>query len=175
MLVTNEFRVSLAEAIAWCTRIPKPWNPKTSFRSSNLAYAELDIASRVELVNKVIEARRFFLNDRSIMPAQSLAGGRLLVTYPDINMRNGMEETESEGFVNYANVPGWDTWVTFIEESGTRKHYSFLLSWVPAEFLEIVDVATDMSPEESIDWIDRVDHPINQELEQCGLSYQPRG
>jgi len=174
MLVTDEIRVSLAETIAWCTRIPKPWNPKTSFRSLDLAYAELDITSRVEMVNKVIEARRFFLNDRSITPAQSLAGGRLLVTYPNINMRNGMEETESNGFVNYANVPGWDTWIAFFEESGTRQHYySFLLSWVPTEFLEIVDVATDMSPEESINWIDRVDHPINHELERCGLAYQP--
>jgi hypothetical protein len=79
-----------------------------------------------------------------------LAGGRLLLYEPDINLAHGLEESETCGYVDIDNTPPWDTWIAYLYD----RDKNFLLSWVPGEFISLVTAGIEVSPEESFRWLD---------------------
>jgi len=181
--VTDEFRISLAETIAWCLAKPKPWNPQYTFRSPELAYQSLHHFNnksddfRTTLINDVVEMRCWLLRGENNktprpQPANSLHGGRLFGYNPDINCFHGLEAQECEDFLNVASVPPWDTWVAFFDRPINSLWEVCLVSWVPAELVDMLDAAISVCPEESIWWTDKFDGGLTDELERVGLGYQ---
>jgi hypothetical protein len=72
--------------------------------------------------------------------------GRLLLYWPDENLACGGAEVSSHGFFDVNNVPPWDLWVAFSERT--------LVSWVPAQVIEIAQLGIDANPEACIRWAD---------------------
>jgi hypothetical protein len=105
---------------------------------------------RKRVVGSVALKRFLALGRQHRKPAADLAGGRLLLYEPDVNLAHGLEESETRGYVDHDNTPPWDTWIAYMYE----HQKSYLLSWVPPEFVSLVTSGIKVSPEESFRWLD---------------------
>lgn len=78
-----------------------------------------------------------------------------MVYFPDGDLCDGAAEQETEGFFDVFNVPPWETWVGYFEESpGHRSSYgSYLLAYVPSALVSLADAGMLMNPEECILWL----------------------
>jgi hypothetical protein len=106
-------------------------------------------ADRPKIVDQVVERRSQLLRQsgkyfRSQDPA--LSGGRFLLFAPDDNLADGAAEYVSLGFFDVDNVPPWDTWVAM--------YGKYLISWVPARLVRLVQEGLDVNPEQCILWAD---------------------
>jgi len=165
-LQTVLFRIT--EAIAWCAPRVDISKPKDCFRSLDLVYDPFCYDSlregRKEVVASVAGKRYLALGRPQEEPARNLAGGRLLIYEPDVNLFTGLEEDETNGYVDYDNVPPWDTWVAYIYEP--KRDY--LLSWVPPEFVTLMTSGINAS-DRSIGWLDEADLLLTASLRRNGL------
>lgn len=104
---------------------------------------------RESLVCEVILKRSGLLHSRGedSLPVidANLCGGRLLSYVSEENLADGAAEYESNGFLDFENVPPWDTWVAYSDRT--------LISWVPAELVQLVQRGVFVNPEECIRWI----------------------
>ena len=99
-------------------------------------------------VTEVVETRARLLNQRSAARHQAEGrSGRLLLYWPGENLACGAAHVSSGGFYDFGNVPPWDLWVAFIEET--------LVSWVPPRLIEAAQMGIDVNPENCIQWIDQ--------------------
>jgi hypothetical protein len=116
-------------------------------------------------------ARRLAAGDRSVSSAVDLAGGRLVVYFPDANLFDGSAELESRGFFDGDNMPPWDTWVAYVDDGAdqTRSYDSYLVSWVPPTLLDLADGAVAVNPEQCIVWAEDLGAPFRRQLEAAGL------
>ena len=149
----------LAETIRWCAPRANVNDPKNCLRSSELMPHALE-NGRKRVVASVAVKRFLSLGRPSEMKAANLAGGRLLIYEPDVNLAHGLEELETNGFVDHDNTPPWDTWVAYIYE----PNCNYLLCWVPPEFVQIVSNGISVSPEESFRWLDDADLLLTREF-----------
>ena len=72
---------------------------------------------------------------------------------PEENLADGAAEYASFGFFDVDNVPPWDTWISMFEK--------YLISWVPAPLIGMVQEGLDVNPEQCILWVD--DPPASKE------------
>ena len=159
-------RSRISEVIAWCkTRIDKN-RPREWLRSPEISPHPLEDGRKC-VVESVNLKRHILLQWPAPNPARDLAGGRLLIYEPDVNLAHGLEELETNGYVDVDNTPPWDTWVAYLYE-GERN---FLLSWTPPEFLQLVNGGIQVCPEECILWLDEQDLCWASLLHNCGLRY----
>ena len=187
----DTFRWRLAETIAWCTRYPDHIqdkfpdlrSPRDSLRTPRLRppsfyYPETVYRQRA-IVDQLCDRRADDLssgysNRYPKEPATNLAGGRLLLYYPDENLFDGAAESESDGFFNVENEPPWDIWLCLLEDiwyTEKAKHYSSpcLLSWAPPQFLELANIGIAVNPEDCIVWLSNYDTPLTRQLKEVGL------
>jgi hypothetical protein len=121
--------------------------------------------------------------------ADDLAGGRLLLYDPYQNLADGAAKLESKGFFNVDNEPAWDTWVSFIydpvkwekknriylqgqyiwSDLPSKYFAECLVSWVPAELIELVTAGVNVNPELCIAWADDLDSAFTHQLRKSGL------
>jgi hypothetical protein len=139
----------LSEAIEWCHGRVDLNDPKNCLRSMALLPHPLE-NGRKAVVGSVAIKRFLALGRPERRAATDLRGGRLLIYEPDVNLCHGLEEEETRGFVDHDNTPPWDTWVAYVCEGGR----SYLLNWVPGEFVSLVSKGIDISPEQSFRWLD---------------------
>lgn len=71
--------------------------------------------------------------------------GRLLGFYPRETIFDGVSAEETGGFIDGTNTPPWDTWICMVDE--------LLISWVPPQMVEDVDLAIICNAEECIQWM----------------------
>jgi len=123
--------------------------------------------------------------------------GRLLLADPQQSDVCGLSVAESDGFIDADDVPPWDTWVWFGSEPmtpdpeqlrRTQESYrtlyrsewrpptsvSYVLCWVPAPFLELVEQGILVNPVECLFWaVDYKRHHYNtallQRLDAAGM------
>jgi hypothetical protein len=145
----DPFWSSLSVTIVWCLPRIDPANPATCLRSSRTR-PRLFTTSHLDTVREALHGR--YLSPK---PAQTrdLRGGRLLVYFPDQELADGAAEAESQGFLDVNNAPPWDTWIAFIQTPGDAND-SHLISWVPREFIALVDAGIRVNPEECIAWLE---------------------
>ena len=85
-----------------------------------------------------------------------MAGGRLLVYFPNADLCDGAAEAASQGFFDVYNTPPWDTWVAFVTEPAERdiSYSEYLIAWVPPAFIELAAAGIMVNPEECTQWLD---------------------
>ncbi len=182
-----QFRVRLAEAIAWCAGRGSAIDPANSLRTPDLRPAVLDetrthcrytwgtVPERQALVRTLTQerARRLQVEGRyPAVPADDLADGRLLVYDPDDSLFDGVAEEVTRGFFDVDNTPPWDTWLGYVherDEEGWRPFDSYLVSWVPPGFIALADVGIQINPEECILWATQNDTLFTRQLHAAGL------
>jgi hypothetical protein len=100
-----------------------------------------------DLVTEVVETRARRLEQRTAARNQADGrSGRLLLYFPRENLACGAAQVSSGGLYDVDNVPPWDLWVAFIEDT--------LVSWIPPRLLEAAQMGIDVNPENCIQWID---------------------
>src|SRR4051812_18024057 len=136
-LNTDALKWRLAETIVWCTRhgpIPDTATAATALRTPQLCpsgftyskdehgsadmepllVSQANEALIVDVVEEVARLRVAQLklnNNYPLSSAQHLAGGRLLCYAPYENLREGVEQLETQGYFDASAVPPWDTWL----------------------------------------------------------------
>ena len=71
-------------------------------------------------------------------------GGRLLHYFPMENLCDGASRYASNGFFDDDNVPPWDTWCSYDNDT--------LTSWVPEILVPLAQLGIDANPEQCICW-----------------------
>lgn len=147
----------LAETIAWTTAVLKRDDFTPSMRYPDLQWRLLH-DGRDDAICEVGAARQFALIETTtalVTTCPQLGGGRLMVYFPDGDLCDGAAEQETNGFFDVFNVPPWETWVGYFEDSPGRRGSddSYLLAYVPAALVELVDAGMLVNPEECILWL----------------------
>ncbi len=150
----------LSETIAWCESRVDITKPETCFRSKELqptiqiVWAQNHIQKNT-IFERVANFRRAILfnslNNRNV-ETTDLSLGRILVFEVDISLVDGAACTATNGFFDDDNTPPWDTWFAYLvpEIPASRD---MLLSWIPNEFVPIIDYGIYVNPEECIYWL----------------------
>jgi len=175
----QRFIKSLTEAIAWCTGSGSVADPTASLRTCKPS----DLVSPEDQVNRVCISRSLRLPKlgRGLPDVIGLCGGRLVAYFPSFNLADGWAETQSKGFLDVDNIPPYDTWVWWVR-SVSRVEYadrrtseidaSYLVAWVPPDFIELADAGIRANPESCIRWIDELDDDFVRSLRS--MNFLPR-
>jgi hypothetical protein len=164
----------LGQAIAWCTPRVETGDPARSLRSDELRPWVLE-SDRESAVRRVLESRASAVYPHVCAAApvrtrNDLEHGRLLLYVPDENLTDGAAELETEGFFDIDNAPPWDTWVgLFRDGSADRFLAEYLVCWVPAGLVALVQRGIDVNPEECIVWLADARVPLADALRSRDL------
>jgi hypothetical protein len=144
----------LQETIAWCETRANVLDPTGCLRDEALRPPTLS-RSYASAVSTVLAWRRIAAPMSSANPG--LAGGRLLVYFPDADLCDGAAQLESKGFLDVHNCPPWGTWVGFFADGDESDdaYSKYLVAWIPPAFLKLVSAGIDVNPEECIVWLDQ--------------------
>src|SRR5690242_17423880 len=152
---------------------PQPWTAEAShayWHRKHLAEPQI-LQERQAIVDEVASKRRALLNASRFDVSQEVdihGIGRLLIYYPDQNLFDGAAMNSSEGFFNVDNVPPWDTWLAYVLED-VQGFGTYLLAWVPPQFLELATAGVMVNPEMCILWAEDVDTQVARHLRDVGL------
>ncbi len=118
--------------------------------------------------------RLWSLGQRDLPTPNDLGGGRLLAYIPAENLRHGVAEWESKGFLDGDDIPPYDTWVWFARETetfsdGEALEAGYLVAWVPPDFIDGVHRGIEADPAPCIAWLDTLDTPLVISLRRLGL------
>jgi hypothetical protein len=166
----EHFGLRLAQTILWCAPRVDVSKPKDCLRTAELRprVFERDRFSAVDFV--AIERERYGgVELRDAQLPKDLGGGHLLACFPETNLYDGAAEIYTNGFLDVDNLPGWDTWVAFFEDEPEINYGSYLIAWIPPEFIELVSEGIAFNPEECIMWLSNTDVRFAQKLRVEGL------
>jgi hypothetical protein len=152
------FRRRLAQTVAWCLEHADPADPRNSLRSDDTRPRTLE-QNYFDAVSTVVSRRWPWNRADPAAVEPMLAGGRLLVYYPDADLCDGAAEVESGGFFDLFNAPPWETWVAFASDNAAsnQSYASYLIAYAPRVFLDRCSAGIEVNPEECIKWIDDAD------------------
>ncbi len=166
----ENFKLRLAQTILWCASRVDIANPKDCLRTPELRPRVFE-RDRFSAVDFVVSERKLQggIEFRDAQLPKGLCGGSLFVYFPETNLCDGAAEIHTDGFLDVDNLPGWDTWVAFFEDEPETNYGSYLIAWVPPEFVEIVSKGIDCNPEECIMWLADTDVSFAQKLRLEGM------
>src|SRR5438309_1197489 len=111
------FEMRLAETIVWCQSRVRLDDPRGSLRSAELQ-PKLLSDTMSWTVHSVVLSRSSNVRDQKVKPitsSEQLAGGKLLICFPDEEVWDGASESASRGFFDRNDAPAWDTWVALFD------------------------------------------------------------
>lgn len=166
----EQFGKRLAQTIFWCASRAIVSNPKDRLRTPEIRPRIFE-ESRFSAVDDVVFGRERFggVGIQNAQLPRDLGGGRLLAYFPDANLCCGAAEDETNGFFDIDNIPAWDTWVAYFASGNRHSYTSYLISWIPPQFLELVSRGIYSNPEECIVWLPDADAGFAQKLRLQGL------
>jgi hypothetical protein len=174
--VPQDFVKRLHETIAWCAPRVNISNPKHGLRSAQLRpdYEfssdpdyDVDLWADIPMINQVVDSRSQLLTRAPVTPPLAerdidLGGGRLLLHFLGESNHNGLTAHLTSFYLDNNDTPPWDTWIqAFIPDAWANQPpdepqtvFTFLISWVPPEFLNAVDEATESECVGMLMWAD---------------------
>lgn len=157
----EQFKTRLAQTIFWCAARADLADPALSLRTPQLRPRLLE-ESRLSAVEFVGDARELFGGveiRRAVIP-DDLAGGRLLIYFPNDDLFCGAARLQTGGFFDDNNVPPWDTWVAYLKDARSVESYDpeYLIAWIPRELVALADEGINVNPEQCIQWLE--DTPV---------------
>ena len=166
----QNFKSHLAQTILWCASRVDTANPKDCLRTPELRPRVFE-RDRFSAVDFVASERKLQggVEFRDAQSPKGLCSGDLLAYFPETNLYDGAAEIHTDGFLDVDNLPGWDTWVAFFEDESETNYGSYLIAWIPPEFVELVSEGIAYNPEECIMWLADTDVTFAQKLRRKGL------
>lgn len=111
-----------------------------------------------QVADNIFQERARLLKTANIEVSKgNLAGGRLLICYPEESVWDGAAEAASQEFFDVADIPACDTWCYYSFEEKLEPTF-FIVSWVPPSFIELAQSGIDVNPVESIQWASKLDN-----------------
>lgn len=161
----ESFRLRLAQTILWCAPRADISNPINCLRTPELRPPVFE-RDRFSAVDSVANKRALCGGTKfhNAKVPRNLGGGRLLIYFPETNLYDGAAEDETFGFLDVDNLPGWDTWIAFFEDDSETNDGSYLIAWIPPEFIKTVSDGILVNPEECIKWLSDADINFPVEL-----------
>jgi len=168
----RRFIRNLTEAIVWCTASGSLSNPEASLRTCE---PTILIPPRDQVFG-VCSSRSMSLwhSARGNPPAVTdLCGGRLVAYFPSFNLADGAAAAESKGFFDVDNIPPYDTWVWMVQcvsrveyadRTTSEMEASYLVAWVPPDFIALADAGIRANPESCIRWLEELDDDFVRSL-----------
>jgi hypothetical protein len=175
------FQGRVAQTIAWCqARLDQgAVIASATLRSDRLRPKILD-TDRAAIVRDVAHQRAVDPAVRATTPVKSVAdlhGGRLLAYFPDLEVADGAAEVETNGFFDINDTPPWDTWVGLFSDpelTGEGPRAVYLVSWVPADLVGLVQKGLDVSVTDCIAWLENTATGLAQYLQKQGFDAAQR-
>lgn len=122
---------------------------------------EARISSFQTAMAKVVTKRAQLLRKNHLYPVaplEKLKTGRLLLYFPDRNTVSGEVTNETDRFFDDYHIPPWDTWVSFwVAEEPNRNDSTFILSWIPPQFEDLVSAGIGVCMLGDVAWADDLD------------------
>lgn len=159
------FHERLLEVVSWCCGRQADDLRSTALYSPapghEYAFLQFNARHRQFIVADVADRRAASLRASGQYPLDirpESGAGRILAFNPDFSLFDGAAEAASDGFIDWANIPAWDTWICYVVEPEpvlqplSNSWSSYLLSWVPPELVAAVDDAIDVNPEQCVLW-----------------------
>ncbi len=117
--------------------------------------------SRLSFDTFIIARRRLIIERNSMVVSNELIEQELrrehaiLITHWNETLSDGSGSVESRGFLDFHNVPPWDTWIGILQPDVTQKRFDSLLSWVPHWAEELINDAIINVPERCLEWLEK--------------------
>ena len=102
------------------------------------------------MVNTVCRKRSAAIQSIEDVPSPA---GRLLVFDVDETLVDGASEAVSDGYFDFSDEPGWNTWIDYYEDP-ERTLGARLLCYVPPPLIELADHGAVVSAARCFRWID---------------------
>ncbi|WP_342380082.1 hypothetical protein NVS55_10985 [Myxococcus stipitatus] len=166
--MSTDFKLRLAETIAWCgprvvasqagvtTRTEALMPPLCRHDGDTQLRLLLDPPGAGKEAVEFIGGRRreqLLRANQGVHAYEGLAGGRVYAT--DFNTDIcGAATAPSNGFLDDYDIPGWDTW--FAHEQ-TGPYGGIVYGWVPPVLIELADEGFYVIPVQCIWWVDDAD------------------
>jgi hypothetical protein len=166
------FTHCLSETIAWCGSRASLTNHKQPLRAISLN-VETDLSGMKaeqlrQIADHIFQERARLLRAENIEVSKAdLAGGRLLICYPEESVWDGASETASQGFFDDSDIPAWDTWCAYGIEERPEPAF-FIVSWVPPAFIKLAQGGIEVNPVECIQWASKPDNMFTRLLKTEG-------
>jgi hypothetical protein len=176
-------RRSLLEAVLWCDPRAGLSAPSSCLRSEALRpYIFND--SRHHTIHDVAFARHLCLEQAGLIVrrggyAEELVDtsdvgraialvkrGRLLVWQRDDTIDDRAGQAETSGYLDESDMPPWDTWVAYVD---AERISGYLVSWVPAIFIDAVERAIAINAYGALYWLKGTTLLLANILEKDGL------
>lgn len=117
------------------------------------------VIARPTLSHRQIIQLGFLLADPT--PPSNL--GRILCVVGDQDAAMGEGTVESNGVIDDAYLPPWDTWFACVQAGDHR----LLLAWIPASLVNAVQAAIQVAATEPIAWLTGP-HPLHSAWQDVG-------
>lgn len=112
------------------------------------------------IFDDVLKNRAEELNKLGIKPADRLknrlATGALLKHMLNETINDGAEEAATDGFFDVDDVPPKDTWVEMVVGDPKDYRESFIIAWIPREYIFTAGRGISEDPIDINNWVDRV-------------------
>ncbi len=155
------------------------------FRSPELSpghfFPEIDDDDRPKAVDQIISIRSELLS-RSETPLiavpELLNYGRVMYFDAISTTCDGAPEDVSAGYVDIADTPPWDTWLSLGQQLNTINFFKigfelpndFLVAWVPESHYYFANVALEVAPLDNFEW--PKDGSVAEEFEMLRSLFQ---
>jgi len=160
--VVDRFNRRLVNTVRWCRPRVVSSDPMMCLRSPEFrGLLEVDRDS-MEVwfpdrfkVESLIDARNRKQGRAAYDDTASFAHGhqgRLLAHVIGCSDDDGLSKAETSGFLDQGDVPPWDTWVDYVECE--QSDHDILVSWVPPEFISLVESGIRVECFEMLSWCD---------------------
>ncbi len=170
------FQLRLTQTIAWCSSRINPEEPATCLRSFDLRPPGSWLLSRLDLsweyiVNAVAQERGQWLHNFGELPIGLQSGRLLMATSITDGTEDGATEVETQGFFDIEDLPPWDTWLCYLpgDPSNPRYRHGCLVSWVPCEFIEVVEAGMEADCMDCLRWADNEDTTFTRQLREAKI------
>jgi hypothetical protein len=132
---------------------------------------------RKQLVDHIVQSRKNLLNvDLPHRTGTVKLDGQLLFFAPGLSLWDGGSHVYTNGFFGGADEPPWDTWVCYIEDDeeynrpkNLTQRTSYLISWIPALFVEVAEEGVNASMGGSLFWFDEIDSAFTRLIGSAGF------
>lgn len=165
----DTLRKRISETAEWCSSRVDLNNLEHCLRTPALRPL-VSADGRVNISHTSVEelARQRSAMLRSTSQRGAHMPGRLLVFDSQQSLSDGAAAVETGFLFDNDNVPPWDTWLLFVEETsrtqGRWKAFdSYLLCWIPNELLELGEKAIFVNAEGCLRWADEISTPFLDE------------
>ena len=166
MSVSKEYlkkiRIRACEAVAWSNCTLK--NSDGSLRSEllepkiSMAINFYDDKVIEDAITDICDNRSILLEKEGIFVSK-ISEGRPICFYPDYSLSEGFIFLSSEGYFDEDEFPPWDTWIDYSVNDFEHYHpdnHACLISWVPPQYIELVDRSISEDPYGCLVWAEKL-------------------